>query len=283
MTTSGSFDFNLTRNEIITAALRKLGVLATGQTPTAEQIANGAQALNVHVKSLRAIGVFLWDISRNVQDIQDASIVLGDDGTDYQCFRQHVATIDNRPVSGDLHQAFWRRLGTNTGPAWVVSTTYVSSNEYDIENSIFHIENVRRIDSGSIIKLERLTREQYLRLNNKVSNGQPSQYYFKAGNLEIQPKIFLHPNPDSSTDYVIEYDTFKYPENFDSENDNPDFSQTFLSTLIYGTAKELFHEYPALSQSKINNIISAYTKELDIAMSGDEEWGDFSVEPQFTE
>ncbi len=60
MATSGTYTYQLTRNEIIQSALRKLGVLAEGQTPSAQNYADGMMALNTVISQLRAVGMPLW-------------------------------------------------------------------------------------------------------------------------------------------------------------------------------------------------------------------------------
>lgn len=60
MTTSGVTTIQLTRNEIIAASLRKLGVIAAGQSPTTEDYTNGAQALNAVISTFRALGMPMW-------------------------------------------------------------------------------------------------------------------------------------------------------------------------------------------------------------------------------
>ncbi len=60
MTTSGIYSYQLTRNQIIEAALRKLGVMAEGQTPSAQNYSDGMMALNTVIAQLRAIGMSLW-------------------------------------------------------------------------------------------------------------------------------------------------------------------------------------------------------------------------------
>jgi hypothetical protein len=45
LTTSGSFDWELNRDQLITSALRKLGVVAQGKSPSSDQIDEGAEAL----------------------------------------------------------------------------------------------------------------------------------------------------------------------------------------------------------------------------------------------
>jgi len=60
MTTSSSYTNQLTRDQILTAALRKLGVVAEGQTPSASNLADGQIALNAAIGQLRALGMPLW-------------------------------------------------------------------------------------------------------------------------------------------------------------------------------------------------------------------------------
>ena len=63
MTTSNSTVFNVTRDQIITGALRILGVLSTGQTPDPGQVTEAAEALNIFVKALEAEGMPQWGIN----------------------------------------------------------------------------------------------------------------------------------------------------------------------------------------------------------------------------
>lgn len=61
MSTSGTYVFNLTRDSIINAALRKIGVLdPEGQTASATQITNAAESLNTMVKAWQNIGLQIW-------------------------------------------------------------------------------------------------------------------------------------------------------------------------------------------------------------------------------
>jgi len=60
MAFSASYDFTITRDDIIAAALRKLVVLGEGQTPTTNQVTTAAQALNVMLKAFKADGLPLW-------------------------------------------------------------------------------------------------------------------------------------------------------------------------------------------------------------------------------
>jgi hypothetical protein len=64
---SGSRDFIQTRDDIIKSALRKLGVLAQGDTPTTAQVTEGATALNMMVQSWQARGLHLWTVTAATQ------------------------------------------------------------------------------------------------------------------------------------------------------------------------------------------------------------------------
>lgn len=60
MSTSGSTDFSVTRDDIIKRALRLIGVLAQGESPTSDQTTEAALALNGLVKAWQADGMPLW-------------------------------------------------------------------------------------------------------------------------------------------------------------------------------------------------------------------------------
>ena len=81
MPTSGSTDWALTRDQIISSALRKLGVLASGQSPTTNQVNDASMALNGLVKALQADGMPLWKITTHtfatVADTSSYTIGVG--------------------------------------------------------------------------------------------------------------------------------------------------------------------------------------------------------------
>ena len=81
MTTSGQTIYELSRNQIIEASLRKIGALAEGQTPTSEAYTNGQIALNSAIAALQSLGMSVW--KRKTQSItpvlstQDYEIGIG--------------------------------------------------------------------------------------------------------------------------------------------------------------------------------------------------------------
>lgn len=105
MATSGSTDWTLNRDQVITAALRKLAVLPSGGTPTAAQVTDAAANLNGIVKALQADGMPLWKIgSKSFNTVNGtATYAIGP-----------ALTVNNvAPVK--IHQAFYTPSGgTNT-------------------------------------------------------------------------------------------------------------------------------------------------------------------------
>lgn len=60
MATSGNTSWELQRDEIIKSALRKVGALAKGQTPSAEDYTDATTALNSLIQTLSTNGMPLW-------------------------------------------------------------------------------------------------------------------------------------------------------------------------------------------------------------------------------
>jgi len=60
MPTSNNTIWQLSRDDIINAALRKISVLGEGQVANAQQLLDGAQALNALVSELQPLGLELW-------------------------------------------------------------------------------------------------------------------------------------------------------------------------------------------------------------------------------
>jgi hypothetical protein len=79
--------FSVSRDDIIKAALRKLGVLSQGESPTTDQITEASFALNTMVKAWEADGMPLWAITKlaipltlnvNVYDIGPTKTIVND-------------------------------------------------------------------------------------------------------------------------------------------------------------------------------------------------------------
>ena len=63
MALSGSYDFALDRDAIITRALLMIGAVGAGQTPTAAEITDGGETLNLLLKAWQADGLQLFTLT----------------------------------------------------------------------------------------------------------------------------------------------------------------------------------------------------------------------------
>jgi hypothetical protein len=60
MARSGSYDFTVTRDNIIEGALRLIGFLGEAQSPTSDQLTQCGRALNLMIRAWQARGIALW-------------------------------------------------------------------------------------------------------------------------------------------------------------------------------------------------------------------------------
>jgi hypothetical protein len=110
MTTSSSYDWEMTRDQIITDALRKVGAIDEESTPTAAQLTIGARTLNGVAKALAGqAGMPLWSI-------KEVAITLTATNS-YTCGIGSTVNIA-KPLK--ILQA-WRRTSSIDTPVTVIS------------------------------------------------------------------------------------------------------------------------------------------------------------------
>lgn len=81
MATSGIYSVQYNRDQLITASLRKLGVIAEGQSPSAQNITDGAMALNSTITMLKTKGMALWTRVEYTFTPTTGSYLIGDGQT----------------------------------------------------------------------------------------------------------------------------------------------------------------------------------------------------------
>jgi len=123
MATSGSTDFTLNRNEIINAAFRTIGVGVRGETLSAEEVADGSEALNLMLKAWDAYGLPLWrrDQTSLTLVASQNSYTFGPTGADVTVPRPlRILEINRKDTSGNeaemnlVSLEEWSRLPNKT-------------------------------------------------------------------------------------------------------------------------------------------------------------------------
>ncbi len=130
MTTSNSYDFTLTRNELVAGALRLLGVIPEGGTPTSDQYSTGSEALNLLLKSWETEGLPIWAVKTQTVTLVDGttSYSIGLSQTVnvakplriYQAYLHDTSTNIDVPMVR-LSQEEYNRLGNKTSEGFPVN------------------------------------------------------------------------------------------------------------------------------------------------------------------
>lgn len=100
MATSGTTTYTVTRDTIINAALRLLGVIGTTETASTQDVTNCAEALNIMIKAWMVDGAELWTVVDSAVTLAAGvvSYVLGPGGT------QLITNRILRVLQSYLHQ-----------------------------------------------------------------------------------------------------------------------------------------------------------------------------------
>lgn len=160
MTTSGSIDFSVSRDDIIEEALMHLGILPEGGTPTSDQLTDHSRTLNIMVKALIGRGINLWAVDR-------VTLALVEDQEEY--------------VTGT--DTFTR---TTTGAA--IPALYIKS-----------IIEANRYDGTTETPINIVARKEYFGLGDKTSTGKVNQIYFQPNLTSSTISVYPSPDNSTDT------------------------------------------------------------------------------------
>jgi hypothetical protein len=276
MARSSSYDFALSRDGIVNAAFRLLGVLGEAQTASTERLNQGGQALNMMVKLWQAEGIALWKNTEVVLVPQADTILypIGPTGTGYcslvddfvQTTVGTTQTSGNSTVvvssatgmetgydigivtdNGDIH---WSNVTAVAGTTITLATAldyraasgnYVYfSTDWSIARPLEVIQAWTRDSDSKDIPVELISQQEYRQLSNKTTEGRPNSLTFdpKLDNVTVT----LWPEPDDMRERI--HMIVKLPfQDFDSSQDNADFPVEWSEALVYNLAIRLAAEY----------------------------------------
>ena len=278
MATSSSYDFDVTTNDIIEMAFKVINVLPEGQSLSNEQYSTAKTMLNMMIKLWRARGVFLWKQDNIEVTLTASTITLGSDGYDYECIKNHTATAENKPITGSKSKSFWKKLSTTTAGSWELGAEYTNIGQVSLDTNIISLDDGMVRDTGDEIntQIHKITRTEYLNRFDSNNSGKPIQYYFKR---ETTPQLYIHPIPDSATDYVLEFVANRFPEDQDNLNNNPDFFQEWHEPLVFGLAERLALQSGVVGQ-ELKDIQARAFRSYQDAKYIDNESGGLQFAPQ---
>ncbi len=280
MASSGSYNFAVTRDDIITDAYRQINVIGETATPSSAQVTAAALTLNMIVKLRAADGMPLWALKRgfilpfsgassiatdsHVVTTYDTTTLTADSAaTDTTLTVTSItgfSASDQIGIELDDGSIDWTTInGAPSGTTITITTGvtsaassgnriygYTASSER-VQKPIRIIEaNTLKISDGASRDILIEDRGDYFKLGNRTTEGEPTMIYYDIAstsgvNLD-NGSIYIWPR-FANGDSIIEF-TYQRPfQDFDASTDNPDFPQAFYLPLMLELAALLGAKY----------------------------------------
>jgi len=204
MPTSNSYNYTTTRDQIITAAFRKIGALGDYEVIDTPRLNAGIAALNPMIKTFATKGMPLWAITEQYIPLSTwasgPSVTIGPGAAINQ---------DIKPLK--ILQAIRRDNSVVATPV-------------DVELNIY-------------------TYQDYENLSNKNSQGTPVHIFYQPGAYTGTIHLWNPPNSYWQTNGQLYIRYQRQFQDFDNSTDEPDFPVEWHEALIYNLAARLAPEY----------------------------------------
>lgn len=210
-TPSYSFNYSTDRNGIITRALRIIGAIGQGETPSSTAITEAAEALNDLCKEWETDGMQVWTLRT------------------YGPMTLVASTAAYLVGVGSTGLADTRGGPTKVYQAWLKNTTVTPNTD---------------------IPITLITREEYNLLSAKLTTGTPNQLWYnppgEPNNSSLsEGTITIYPTPDATavSTYRLYFTGIRSFSDFDASTDVPDFPKHWWNAVKWGLADQLSNEY----------------------------------------
>lgn len=247
MPSTGLANFTLNRDQLISASMRTLRVLQDGATPTANQITNGAEALNTLITNWQSNGLQLW-----TYQWLTIPCVVG----------KNTYTIG--PTGADV---------TNVRPLRLMEEGCF------IRNTI----SGQQLDTPLVV----LSRTDYANFGNKLSQGTINSIYYQPAidsGLVTSPSVgygtlYVYVTPIDATHSII--GNFQRPIYImNNATDEFDFPAEWFLALRYGLAEILADEYE-VPDGRLMRVREQAQKHHDNVQDWSVEQSKFRFQPDF--
>jgi hypothetical protein len=175
----------------------------------------------------------------------------------------------------NLMLAEWANRGLNQ---WTIKQRTLSltqgDGDYSLSNDVIDVLSVVIRRSDTDYALDRVSRDTFISIPNKTTQGRPSQFFLDRQNT---PNLKLWPVPENATDTVI-YDALTRMDDADSQTNTMDMPFRFYPCLAAGLAY-----YMALKRApdRIQLLKAMYEEEFERAMAEDRDRSSFNIVPQY--
>jgi len=175
----------------------------------------------------------------------------------------------------NLMLAEWANRGLNQ---WTIEqrsfTVTQGTGEIALGLDVIDILSVVVRRSSTDFAIDRLSRDEFLNIPNKTTQGRPTQFFLDR---QITPNLKIWPAPENSTDIVI-YDALTRMQDADSQINTLDVPFRFYPCLAAGLAY-----YIAMKRApqRLQLLKAVYEEEFERAMTEDRDRASFNVVPQY--
>lgn len=273
MATSGSYNFNLTRNRIVQRAFNLINIYGPNDTIDAPDQDLALDTLNMLIKSWQAQIRHSWNRKQATlfTAYQDYDYSLSSSG--WHATKSYVSTTISAieaaaqtvlaitSVSGITANDYigieldggtrqWTTVASVgastvtvndalTGAAASGNSVVAYTTKIDRPLELL-TANWMRLSSLNETPLEQMLYEEYQTISKKTTDGNPNIFMYDP--QLSSGVLYLWPRPND-VDYVINFTFYEAIEDFDSQNDDPDFPQEWILALVYNLAFQLCFPY----------------------------------------
>lgn len=307
MATSGSVNFTMNRDDIITDAMEDLGIINAGETLVIDDVQSCARKLNMMVKAWMAQGIHLWAMEEATLflGVGTQTYSLGSTGT--HCTNTYVQTTlstdeaigstsigitsatgmsasDNIGIVLDDGTIHWTTISgapsTTTTIASGLASAASSGNVVfsyttKINRPLRIISAYRRNIDDNDTPIDVVSRQEYADLANKTTPGKTNKVFYDP--QLTNGTLYAWPTPDLATD-VIRFWYERPLEDFDAATDNPDFPIEWAEALVAGLVYRIGRKYGA-TPAEMNYYKADADEKLQIALGFDRETASVMFQP----
>jgi len=177
--------------------------------------------------------------------------------------------------SMNLMLAEWANRGLNQ---WTIKQRTLAltqgDGDYDLSADVIDVLSVVVRRSNTDYALDRLSRDSFLSIPNKTTQGRPSQFFLDR---QVTPALKVWPVPENGTDTII-YDALTRMDDADAQTNTVDMPFRFYPCLAAGLA---YYISMKRAPQRIQLLKAVYEEEFERAMSEDRDRSSFNVVPQY--
>jgi len=224
--------YTVTRDQIISLALSKLGVLEIGDTPSADLTANAAMTLNLLIKQLSTEGLKLWKVSEIIVPLtsgQTSYILGGSNSTLMYDTQAPTVAITDKPLK--CIQGFYRN--NQSSPPVDTPLMLVSKQEYNV-------------------------------LGSKASTGTANTIFYDVKATNGILYVYLTPDINAQTNLEMHLVVQLPLNDLTAATGTPDFPNEWMNCLVWSLADEMALQYgvPMNARTEINQRAAMYREKL---------------------